>query len=132
MYLSAVNWYHLEDKSKVHYFTEQIINLNPSYSAECYKIKAVCYFKTFEYSKSLAYVTLFRYSLSNAIKDFLMSLKVMICRVKSIWKWKNGRKPLIAMLKLTSLLKMLILSEMWLSATRNLTNLMKLYNATRL
>lgn len=53
LYLAAVSWYHLEDRAKAHYYTEQIIQNNPRYSPECYKIKAVCYFKTLEYAKSL-------------------------------------------------------------------------------
>lgn len=32
LYLSAVNWYHLEDKQRTHYYTEQLIRNNPSYS----------------------------------------------------------------------------------------------------
>ena len=32
LYLSAVNWFHLEDRSKVHYFTDQILQTNPYYS----------------------------------------------------------------------------------------------------
>ena len=32
LYLSAVNWYHLEDKQRTHYYTEQLIKSHPTYS----------------------------------------------------------------------------------------------------
>jgi hypothetical protein len=56
LFLSAANWYHLEDRLKTLFFAEQLIRMQPSYSPELYKMKAVCHFKALEFPKSLANV----------------------------------------------------------------------------
>jgi tetratricopeptide (TPR) repeat protein len=62
LYLSALNWFHLDDRPKTILYLEQIIQYNPVYSAECFKILAVCHFKSMEYNRSLMRVMLISHS----------------------------------------------------------------------
>jgi hypothetical protein len=84
LYLSAVNWYHLEDRVKALLFLEQIFMIDPAYSPECYKMAAVCYSKVLEYARSLACVLFLLSSSSIVTSISRRKRKAMIWRGRSL------------------------------------------------
>ena len=53
LFLSAVCWYHLEDRVRAITLLEQLLVVRPGYSVDCYKLLAVCYYKALDCERSL-------------------------------------------------------------------------------